>query len=103
MNIQEYLAHCNVKSVSHLTDEQVCNYFVCENVGEWQSDDTQFAINLAGRTMFGERISKSRVMASLRKSMTTGKKFSLHYVEREGVYSADELPLKGEYGWAYEP
>ena len=58
---------------------------------------------MAGRTMFGERISKSKVIASLRKSMTTGKKFFIHYVEREGVYSADEFPLKGEYGWVYEP
>ena len=103
MNVQEYLLQCKVKSVSRLTDKQVCNYFVNENVGERQSDAAQFAINMAGRTMFGEKISKSKVMASLRKSMTTGRIFSIHFVEREGVYSADELPLKGDYGWVYEP
>jgi len=95
MKIQDYLKQCNVGSVDELTDEQVIAYYDYPDVYVGQKCAVSVAMNFGRASGF----TKQEIMASIRKSLSTGIEFRFYYITGESANGPSEIKSR----WVMEP
>ena len=95
--VLKYLNKLNVSSVNELSDEQVIHFFKEEYLG------TPISFGYLGveSALRDKAFTIDQIVASMRKSLETGKMFECFYTIGESAIGIDGVPK--EYGWKIIP
>lgn len=95
MAIIDYLKQCNVGSVDELTDKQVIAYYDEPDVLLEQKCAVSVAMEFGRNSGF----SKTDIIASIRKSLSTGIDFRFYYITGESADGTSDIKSR----WVMEP